>query len=42
MSEEVTLAEVPAPEQDVTATPVPEVSAPEVTEQQTEQQEEKK
>jgi hypothetical protein len=40
MSEEVTLAEVPAPEQDVTATPVPEVSAPEVVE--VDQQEEKK
>jgi len=32
MSEEVTLAEVPAPEQDATAAPVSEVSAPEVTE----------
>jgi hypothetical protein len=32
MSEEVTLAEVPAPEQDATAAPVPEVSAPEVPE----------
>jgi len=42
MSEEVTLAEVPAPEQGVTATPVPEVSAPEVVENQVEQQEEKK
>jgi hypothetical protein len=40
MSEEVTLAVVPAPEQDVTATPVPEVSAPEVVE--VDQQEEKK
>jgi hypothetical protein len=40
MSEEVTLAVVPAPEQDVTATPVPEVSAPEVIE--VDQQEEKK
>jgi len=40
MSEEVTLAEVPAPEQDATAAPVPEVSAPEVVE--VDQQEEKK
>jgi len=42
MSDEVNLAEVPAPEQDATAAPVPEVSAPEVVEQQNEQQEEKK
>ena len=42
MSEEVTLAEVPAPEQDATAAPVPEVSAPEVVENQVEQQEEQK
>jgi len=32
MSEEVSLAEVPAPELEVTATPTPEVSAPEVPE----------
>ena len=42
MSEEVSQAEVPAPEQEVTATPVPEVSAPEVVENQVEQQEERK
>jgi hypothetical protein len=42
MSEEVSQAEVPAPEQEVTATPVPEVSAPEVADNQVEQQEEKK
>ena len=34
MSEEVSQAEVPAPEQEVTATPVPEVSAPEVDQEQ--------
>lgn len=42
MSEEVTLAEVPAPESAVTAEPTPEVQAPEVAENQSEQQEEKK
>lgn len=42
MSEEVTLAEVPAPEPVVTAESVSEVQAPEVAEQQNEQQEEKK
>ena len=42
MSEEVTLAEVPAPGLEATAAPVTAVSAPEVAEQQVEQQEEKK
>ena len=42
MSEEVTLAEVPAPEPVVTAESVSEVQAPEVAEDQVEQQEEKK
>lgn len=42
MSEEVTLAEVPAPEPVVTAESVSEVQAPEVADNQVEQQEEKK
>lgn len=42
MSEEVSLAEVPAPDLDATAAPATEVQAPEVVENQVEQQEEKK
>ncbi len=42
MSEEVSQAEVPAPELEATVAPVSEVQTPEVTEDQVEQQEEKK
>jgi hypothetical protein len=42
MSEEVIQAEVPAPELEATVAPISEVQTPEVAEQQTDQQEEKK